>query len=148
MKDRIILDLCGGTGSWSKPYQKAGYDVKIITLPEHDVTDELTVKYCIGLKPYGILCASPCDCWGMMANCRWQERTKEFVLLHAKILVKNLRIIYESKPKFWCLENPPGKMVQFLGKPRYSFDPYDFGESYHKRTFLWGSFAPPQRGNI
>lgn len=22
---KIILDLCGGTGSWSKPYKEAGY---------------------------------------------------------------------------------------------------------------------------
>lgn len=26
--DKIILDLCGGTGSWSKPYKEAGYDVR------------------------------------------------------------------------------------------------------------------------
>lgn len=32
-KDKIILDLCGGTGSWSKPYKDAGYDVRVITLP-------------------------------------------------------------------------------------------------------------------
>ena len=37
MIDKIILDLCGGTGSWSKPYKEAGYDVRIITLPEYDV---------------------------------------------------------------------------------------------------------------
>ena len=30
---KIILDLCGGTGSWSKPYRDAGYDVRVITLP-------------------------------------------------------------------------------------------------------------------
>ena len=30
---KIILDLFGGTGSWSKPYAAAGYDVRIITLP-------------------------------------------------------------------------------------------------------------------
>jgi hypothetical protein len=35
--DKIILDLCGGTGSWSKPYRDAGYDVRLITLPEYDV---------------------------------------------------------------------------------------------------------------
>lgn len=35
---KIILDLCGGTGSWSKPYAKAGYKVINITLPEYDVT--------------------------------------------------------------------------------------------------------------
>ena len=36
---KIILDLCGGTGAWSKPYADAGYDVRVITLPEWDVND-------------------------------------------------------------------------------------------------------------
>ena len=27
---RVILDLCGGTGSWSKFYREAGYDVRVI----------------------------------------------------------------------------------------------------------------------
>lgn len=35
--DKIILDLCGGTGAWSKPYKLAGYDVRVITAPEYDV---------------------------------------------------------------------------------------------------------------
>lgn len=33
----IILDLCGGSGSWSRPFAMAGYDVRLITLPTHDV---------------------------------------------------------------------------------------------------------------
>ena len=35
--DKIILDLCGGTGAWSEPYREAGYDVRVITLPDFDV---------------------------------------------------------------------------------------------------------------
>ena len=27
---KIILDLCGGTGSWSNPYKEKGYDVSQI----------------------------------------------------------------------------------------------------------------------
>lgn len=38
-KDKIILDLCGGTGSWSKPYRDNGYEVRVATLPDFDVTD-------------------------------------------------------------------------------------------------------------
>ena len=37
--DKVILDLCGGTGAWSRPYAEAGYDVRVVTLPEHNVTD-------------------------------------------------------------------------------------------------------------
>lgn len=40
--NKIILDLCGGTGSWSKPYKEAGYDVRVITLPEYDLFDTHT----------------------------------------------------------------------------------------------------------
>lgn len=48
--DKIILDLCGGTGSWSKPYRDAGYDVRVITLPEHDV--------CTYVPPERVRCVS------------------------------------------------------------------------------------------
>ncbi|KKK87986.1 hypothetical protein LCGC14_2747780, partial [marine sediment metagenome] len=59
-KDKIILDLEGGTGAWSKPYGDAGYGVKNITLPYWDLTDERTVEYCCGLDVYGILFALDC----------------------------------------------------------------------------------------
>jgi len=36
---KIILDLCGGTGAWSAPYKEAGYDVRVITLPEYDLRE-------------------------------------------------------------------------------------------------------------
>jgi len=52
---KIILDLCGGTGSWSKPYKDAGYDVRNITLPDYDVRNYKPPK-----NVYGILSAPPC----------------------------------------------------------------------------------------
>ena len=52
--NRVILDLCGGTGAWSKPYKEAGYDVRVITLPEQDVRLlELPENV------YGVLAAPP-----------------------------------------------------------------------------------------
>ncbi len=33
-RDKIILDLCGGSGRWSKPYADAGYNVRVITWPD------------------------------------------------------------------------------------------------------------------
>lgn len=51
---RIILDLCGGTGSWSRPWKEAGYDVRNITLPEYDVLTYIPPK-----EVYGILAAPP-----------------------------------------------------------------------------------------
>ena len=53
---RIILDLCGGTGSWSKPYKDAGYDVRVITLPVNDIA-----TYHPPEGVYGVLAAPPCN---------------------------------------------------------------------------------------
>lgn len=54
-RDKIILDLCGGTGAWSRPYREAGYDVRLITLPDNDVCTYEPPDYV-----YGILAAPPC----------------------------------------------------------------------------------------
>ena len=51
---KVILDLCGGTGSWSKPYREAGYDVRLITLPETDVR-----MFTPPEQVYGVLAAPP-----------------------------------------------------------------------------------------
>ena len=53
--NKIILDLCGGTGSWSKSYRDNGYDVRNITLPKYDVRLYEPPK-----NVYGILAAPPC----------------------------------------------------------------------------------------
>ena len=140
---KLILDLCGGTGSWSKPYREAGYDVKVITLPTWDLREAKAVDYCVSLKPHGILCATPCEVWGRMGQCRWKERSADDIYQHALILVHNLRIIYETAPVWWAIENPPGKMEKFLGKPHWTFDPYHYGMPYHKKTHLWGRFTMP-----
>jgi len=52
--NKIILDLCGGTGSWSRPWKLAGYDVRNITLPDYDV-----LTYEPPDNVYGILAAPP-----------------------------------------------------------------------------------------
>ena len=71
---RIILDLCGGTGAWSKPYKDAGYDVRLVTLPAKDLLDETVVNECISAKPYGILFAVECTPW-CAAAARWWKST-------------------------------------------------------------------------
>ena len=69
---KIILDLCGGTGGWSKPYRNSGYDVRIITLPYFDVT--LWRSYPEIVKPvtsggvYRILAARHARCLPTLAQ--------------------------------------------------------------------------------
>lgn len=140
-ENKIILDLCGGTGAWSKPYKDAGYDVRVITLPEHDV---LTYRHPSNV--YGVLAAPPCTQFSIARTTAFTPRDLRGGL---QIVQACLNIIWsircEQKLKFWALENPFGLLRQFLGKPAFTFHPCDFGNPYTKRTELWGYFKEPRK---
>ena len=51
-----------------------------------------------------------------------------------------------TRLKFWAIENPYyGLLKNFIGKPAFTFDPYEFGDPYKKRTALWGNFNEPKK---
>ena len=165
---KIILDLCGGTGSWSKPYKEAGYDVRVITLPYHDVTRfdynaEINLlrfprdKYAEIdwlIKPeevYGIFAAPPCT---MFSRARTTAKTPRDFEGAMKVVQACLQIIwrvqYENQfgLKFWAMENPAGHLKRFLGKPAFKFHPYDFGDRHSKETYIWGNFNEPKKNPV
>lgn len=143
-KDKIILDLCGGTGAWSKPYKEAGYDVRNITLPDYDVRTYKPPK-----NVYGILAAPPCT---MFSLARTRAKEPRNFKNGMELVIACLNIIWECRYKkklaFWVLENPMGYLRQFLGKPVFVFDPCDFGDRYTKKTDLWGYFNEPKKKSV
>lgn len=151
-KDKIILDLCGGTGSWSEPYRNAGYDVRLITLPEWDVRQwqsgsnqwhEIRELIRTG-KIYGIIAAPPCT---MFSRARTTASTPRDFDGAMEIVQSCLGIIWEARKsgslKFWALENPMGILRQFLGNPGWSFRGWEFGDNHMKFTDIWGYFDMP-----
>ena len=135
--NKIILDLCGGTGAWSRPYKEAGYDVRVISAPKYDVRTFVPPK-----NVYGILAAPPCT---MFSMARTVAKTPRDLKGAMEIVHACLRIIWEcqyngSKLTFWAMENPKARLRWFLGKPAMTFNPYDFGDAYRKPTDLWGNF--------
>jgi len=139
-KDKVIYDLCGGTRAWSKPYKDAGYDVRVITLPDYDIR-----KYILPFPhfAYGILFAPPCTVWANSGARWWKDRTPNEILEAVEVLMAGIRIIWETGPIFWAIENPVGKMRKLLGEPRLIFNPCDYGDNYTKKTLLWGKFNIP-----
>lgn len=141
---KIILDLCGGTGAWSKPYRDAGYDVRNITLPEFDVR-----FYFPPTDVYGILSAPPCS---QFSFARTKAKNPRNLEKGMKIVIACLNIIWECQYnikkdtqkypalKFWALENPRGMLNWFLGKPAFEFNPFDFGDNYKKKNLFVGLF--------
>lgn len=152
MKNKTIIDLCAGSGEWSRPYKEAGYNVVTITLPNFDVTRKPVQDMCVELKPYGILAAPPCT---MFSFCRTKAKTPrdlkkgmECVRACEDIIWRCMEKIQETRRKtvdlkFHALENPNGMLKFFLGKPAFTFNPYDFGDNYKKNTYLWGWFNDP-----
>ena len=150
--DKIILDLCGGTGSWSKPYEDAGYDVRLITLPEYDL---FTYDPPDGV--YGILAAPTCTNFSLARTNAKEPRDLEGAM---KLVLRCLQIIWTvqyqlpsknskvTNLKFWALENPRGFLKYFLGNPPLEFNPYDYGDPYKKRTHLWGYFNAPTKAPV
>jgi len=140
---KIILDLCGGTGAWSRPYKEAGYDVRLITLPDNDVRTYIPPD-----NVYGILAAPPCTHLAGSGARWWRSKGKEKLLKALAIVDACLRIILISKPVFWALENPVGRLIHYLGKPKMYFNPCDYGDSYTKKTCLWGNFNIPVKNPV
>ena len=165
MMKKIILDLCGGTGSWAKPWKDAGYTVHTITLPKYDVRyTQRTDDFLTFMNPkesenvlvvrkssiYGILAAPPCT---MFSFARTNAKTPRDLREGMGCVKACLDIIWSCMEvkqdtgkktlplKFWALENPyHGFLKSFLGKPAFTFDPWEFGDGYQKRTALWGVF--------
>lgn len=143
---KIILDLCSGTGSWSKPYREAGYDVQLITLPGQDIRYYKPPK-----NVYGVLAAPPCAkfsraCWSIKKIDRDFKKGMQAVRACMKVIWS----IQENgaQLKFWALENPQGYLNRFLGHPAFYFQPWQFGDTSPlrtKRTYLWGYFNRPAK---
>ena len=134
--DKIILDLCGGTGSWSRPYKEHGYDVRLITLPYFDVRD-----YNPPDNVYGVLAAPPCTHFSLAGAQYWKYKDDNGYTADAlSIVYACLDIIKIAAPKFWALENPKGRLTKWLGRPTMIFNQSEFGAPYLKPTYLWGFF--------
>ena len=138
VKNLLILDLCGGSGSWSRPYREAGYTVRLVDLPE----DVRLLK-----KPaesvHGILAAPPCTRFSYARN-RYPAGPEE--LRDALSIVDAcIRLAVVCKPVWWALENPLNLLRHYIGKPAWAFRQYEYGDAGDKPTGLWGNFRPPMK---
>lgn len=141
-QNKIILDLCGGTGAWSRPYKEAGYDVRLVTLPDNDVREYIPPN-----NVYGILAAPPCTQFSLAR--RATARTPRDFEAGMEVVEACLKIVWacrkRGKLEFWALENPTGFLRQFIGRPAFRFEQWEFGDDGVKPTDLWGWFTTPTK---
>jgi len=137
--DKIILDLCGGTGAWSRPYADAGYDVRNITLPDYDICN-----FTVPENVWGILAAPPCNEFSIAKGSQKRDFEKGMKIVKACLECVWIARMYNGL-QWWCLENPVGFLRQFLGKPAHTIRYWWYGDGLDKRTDLWGYFTLPKR---
>ena len=174
-KEKIVLDLCGGTGAWAKPYKDNGYNVITITLPDYDIMKAVVLKeFGIMIFPsnsdtakdirinifdiYGILAAPPCTQFSIARNDKTAKKPRNLeeglmVVDKVKEIVRGCLLYHFRKDdnglKFWALENPKtGYLERFLGKAPFEFEACDFGDPYGKKTSLWGEFNFPKKDAV
>lgn len=113
----------------------------MITLPDYDV---LTYEPPEGV--YGILAAPPCTEFSLAKN---GSPTPRNLSAGLETIQACLRIIWSCQLKqplkFWAMENPVGLLRRFIGRPKFTFRHWEFGDPAVKPTDIWGLFNEPQK---
>lgn len=131
---KTILHLCADTGSDTKPYRDAGYNVIL-------VGKEIGVEnFHPPADTYGIIANPVCTEFSIATGFHNHGDYEKGLLLVRECQ----RIIAECDPVFWVIENPAsGRLKNFLGSPKMVYEPWQFGSPWTKKTALWGQFNPP-----
>ena len=140
-ESKIILDLCGGSGNWSAPYAEAGYDVRIVDRLNGDDVRAYTPPDNV----HGILAAPPCTEFSVSGARWWAEKPPHLLQEAIEIAESCVRIIKETVPVWWALENPVGRLKNYIGPWRYTFQPWEYGDRETKRTCIWGDHKQPTK---
>lgn len=137
-KEKIILHLCADTGSDTQIYKENGYTVVL-------------VGKSIGVENYH----PPKNVYGIIANPVCVEFSTARSDGKARNPIEGLKLVRECQRiieeaggglKFWVIENPAtGVLRDYLGKPQFIYQPWEFGSPWTKKTALWGKFNIPEK---
>ena len=133
---KIILHLCADIGSDSRYYDMDD-DYEVVKIGSD-----------IGVQNY----IPPANVHGIIANpvCTdfsTANHSKESDTVRGMFLVNHcLRIIKQANPKWWVMENPAtGTLKNCIGSPAATYQPWEYGSAWTKRTALWGRFKMPKK---
>lgn len=151
MVKKIILVLFEESGTFSNLYRELGYEVIQVDFLYNNQDVRLLEK--IDGEVVGILAFPPCTHLAGSGARWWAEKGEEALLEALSCVDSVFRMVQLYKPKFWAIENPVGRLVKYIGKPKFYFNPFEFAghienwedEAYSKKTCLWGEFSEPEK---
>ena len=151
-ENKVIISLFDFSGQWSKPYVDAGYTVyKLDLKTDDDIRDFMDSPFewlqskmsFMGTEIHGMLIAVPCTDFSGSGSTHFAEKDADGRTEASKdLVIASLQMVELLGPTFWVMENPVGRIRRETGLPipRYQFHPYDFGDTYMKKTQLYGVF--------
>ncbi|WP_426106341.1 PLxRFG domain-containing protein [Massilia sp. TSP1-1-2] len=150
---KIVLSLFDLSGEWSKPWEEAGYQVYRFDIqddPQVGDVNNFSSDFFgdwfgdfDGLDVHAILAATPCTDFAVSGARHFAAKDMDGrTVASVKLVHQTMNTIEYFKPAVWALENPVGRIESLGGLPpwRLSFDPNHLGDSYTKKTLLWGRF--------
>jgi len=151
--NKVVLSLFDLTGSWSRPWAEAGYDVYTFDIQDDEFMGDINnfdTQFFVdnfnafdGKEVYAVLAACPCTDFASSGARHFAAKDEDGrTYASVQLVQQTLATIEFFKPQIWAIENPVGRIQRMTGLPdwRLSFDPYHLGEDYTKKTLLWGRF--------
>lgn len=161
---RLILSLCDLTGNWPSAYaEDPNYEV--ITVDLQKGQDVRLLPY-IDRPVHGILAAPPCIHFCSSGACWWEGKGEDKIIEGMQIVDACLRMVAIYNPVWWALENPVGRLRNWIGPPAWTFEPHNYSgylapgektvddpgfpanDAYTKRTCIWGNAKKPALRNV
>lgn len=150
---RTCLDLFSGKGGFSAAFDESDdWEVVTVDLNPEDKFDPDIQADVMDLRPSDlpdpdvVLASPPCNRLGKMAQCQdyfdGASPNTPGAREHVALFYHTLGLIRALDPRYWFLENPPGKARHYLGDPTGTVTYCQYGTEYQKRTHLWGRHPP------
>ena len=145
-----MVSLCDRTGNMVRPWAHAGYECYCIDV-QHSIRKERiegSIHYIWGdvrgwIPPegirsrIGIVFAFPPCTHVAVSGARDFRRKGNYMLRDALELFSACEQAASWSGAPYMIENPVGKFSDHMGKPDHSFQPWQYGDLWSKKTCLW-----------
>ncbi len=153
---RVVISFFDKTTNMVKPWAEAGYLCYCVDIqhPPGETREGNIVK--VGadifdwLPPWGLDVVAafffpPCTD-GAVSGARWfKDKGIDAALRYVQLFRASVRLA-EWMGICYLIENPVSTISSYWRKPDYTFQPWQYGDPYSKKTCLWtgGGFIMPE----
>ncbi len=157
-----ILSLYDMTGTWSRPYEEDGYEVRRVDLEGTKEDLRLLSIKDLGVDfstVTGIIAQPPCTHFASSGARWWAGKGDEAIIEGLTLVDIVFRYVYLARNlRWWVMENPIGRLPNWVGKYKVTYNPHEYAgycdsdeekqlNRYTKKTCLWGEgfVMPPKK---